>query len=468
MARSSRPSLGCTMNARLRFLHPLLTSGLLLAAPLLPASAQNCANTSVPGLVPLNDLGAGSYQGFQGGLYPGGTNVRPFAHTVGGLAQAVQVVPRDAAGNPSASGRIVFLSIGMSNCTQEFSRFVQLASADPLRRPAVLAVDGAQGGQTAEIIQDPNAAFWTVVEQRLASASVTAQQVQAIWFKEADAGPTSGFPTYANTLKTEFETILGVLHVKFPNARLCYVASRIYAGYATSTLNPEPYAYEQGFSCKWTIEDQIAGLPALNYDPALGAVASPWVDWGTYNWANGLLPRSDGLTWACSDFVSDGTHPATSGREKVAQALLAFVHADPTAAAWYMAQPVPQAYGIGKTTSLGTLPSVGWTGTPSFAANDFAFTYGGAVPLKFGLGFQGGTAAHAPFLSGTATRWVGNPLQRLPVHQLDAAGGTAYPVAITPAMVGTTRFYMGWSRDPAHPDGTGLVSTDGLRVVFSN
>ena len=109
---------------------------------------------------------------------------------------------------------------------------------------------------------------------------------------------------------------------------------------------------------------------------------APWVDWGTYNWADGLSPRSDGLTWECADFVTDGTHPSTSGREKVAQILLAFAHAEPTIAAWYLAAPVPAAYGVGKTTSIATLPVVGWTGTPSLATNDFAFTYTNAVPMK--------------------------------------------------------------------------------------
>src|SRR5262245_41908529 len=93
--------------------------------------AQNCAGTSVPGLVPLNDLGAGSYQGFTGGLYPNGSNVLPPAHLALGQALAAQVQPRDAAGNPSPAGRIVLLSIGMSNTTQEFSTFVPIANADP-------------------------------------------------------------------------------------------------------------------------------------------------------------------------------------------------------------------------------------------------------------------------------------------------------------------------------------------------
>ena len=148
--------------------------------------------------------------------------------------------------------------------------------------------------------------------------------------------------------------------------------------------------------------------------------------------------------------------------------LLAFAHSEPTIAAWYLAAPPPAAYGYGKTTSIATVPTVGWTGTPSFASNDFAFTYTNAVPMKFGLAFHGGGPAFAPYLAGTAKRWVANPLTRLPIHQLDGAGGWSWPIPITAPMVGTTRCYQGLARDPQHPDGTGLVATNGLRVVFSN
>jgi hypothetical protein len=37
---------------------------------------QVCSVTSV-GFTPINVLGAGTFRGFQGGLYPGGSNVRP-------------------------------------------------------------------------------------------------------------------------------------------------------------------------------------------------------------------------------------------------------------------------------------------------------------------------------------------------------------------------------------------------------
>lgn len=427
------------------------------------ARAQNCANTST-GLVPLPVLGAGSYQGFQGGLYPGGSNARPLQHTVDGMAQATAVVPRGASGAPDAAGKIVFLSIGMSNCTQEFSRFLQLANADALKSPRVQCVDGAQGGQTAFAIQDPAAPFWTVVDQRLAAANATREQVQVIWFKEADAGPTSGFPAYAQTLRTEFTAIMQVIHDRFPNARIAYLASRIYAGYATTMLNPEPYAYEQGFACKWLIEDQIAGAAALEFDAARGPVESPWIDWGTYNWADGLAPNPDGLTWACADLQADGTHPSNSGRDKVAQRLLAFVRTDPIAASWYLRQAAPSAYGTGKLTSIGSLPSATWSGTPSLTANDFVFRTTGGIPNAPGMAFFGALPDVVPFVN--ASRYVAAPVTRLPIQLLDAAGAGAFPIAIVPAMVGTTRFYQGYLRNAAHPDGTGAVVTDGLRVVF--
>src|SRR5258705_13779595 len=78
-----------------------LLGGALLAAALCArgAAASDCTRTSV-GLVPLVDLGAGSYRGFPGGLYPGGTNFRPVGHESAGVAIARAIVPLDTPGNP--------------------------------------------------------------------------------------------------------------------------------------------------------------------------------------------------------------------------------------------------------------------------------------------------------------------------------------------------------------------------------
>jgi len=428
------------------------------------SSAQNCSNTST-GNIPLNDLGAGSYQGFQGGLYSAGSNTPPLAHALGGLAQASEVVPRDAAGNPDpVNGRIGFISIGMSNCVQHFNSFLQIAVPDPLRNPRVTMINCAAGGQTASILVNPSAAYWGSVLQKVQQAGLTAAQVQVVWFLEADAHPTAPFPSHALTLQSEFEIIMGIIRDKYPQTRLCYSASRIYGGYSTTSLHPEPWAYEQAFSVKWMIESQIGGNPLLNYDPALGAIEAPWLGWGPYMWADGLVPRSDGLIWLCSDYQPDGTHPSIQGTQKVAQALLQFVQTDDTARTWYLARPTPVGYGTGKTTSIGTLPTAGWSGEADVGTNAFSVTLAGGVPNKAVVGLWSTNPAQLPFFGGTL--WCALPLHRLPPRILDASGATSYAINLTPLMLGTTRCYSFWFRDGAHPDGTGTGLANGLQVRF--
>ncbi|MCI0391728.1 MAG: hypothetical protein MOB07_23540, partial [Acidobacteria bacterium] len=324
-------------------LSALLGATLLIAAPMWRAGAADCAKTSV-GLAPLSDLGTGMYQGYQGGLYPNGSNTRPAAHESAGTAQARAVQPLNANGQLDANGRVVLISIGMSNTTQEFSTFKPMADADPGKNPKLVIVDGAQGGMTASEISNPNSPqgqqFWNVVNQRLVAANVTPAQVQIAWVKEANANPNTAFPAHALALRDQYALIAQILKTRFPNIRLAYYSSRTYGGYASTTLNPEPYAYESGFAVKWLIENQINGSDDLNFDPARGAVRTPWLAWGPYLWADGTRPRSDGLTYVCSDFANDGTHPAPGGaRQKVAQLLLDFFKTDSTARLWFLASP---------------------------------------------------------------------------------------------------------------------------------
>src|SRR6266516_3507733 len=289
----------------------------LLALPGAHAAVlANCSQTSEP-MTPLSDLGKKRYHGYRGGLYANGKNTPTAAYLKKGLAAAKRVHPID--------GHIVLLSIGMSNTTQEFSAFKRLADADPRKASDVTIVDGAQGGQDAEIVKDPNARFWTVVEQRLRAASATAAQVQAVWLKEAIARESSPFPADAKRLKGDLAAIVGVLRARFPNLRLVYVSSRTYGGYASTPLNPEPFAYDSGFAVKWLVADRIAGR-----------LKGPWVAWGPYLWTNGEKGRRDGLVWTCADTRADGTHPSPSGQQKVAQLLLEFFTTDPTARPWFV------------------------------------------------------------------------------------------------------------------------------------
>lgn len=299
------------------------------------------AADSVPDTVkPLTELGTGTYQGYMGGLYPEGSNSPPAAHMQGGLLSVGSIVPLDTLGEfDPLAGSIVLLSIGMSNATQEFSVFKGMADTFAMKNPRLVVVDGAQGGQTASVIADTGANFWRVIDQRLRAAGVTPRQVAAVWLKEANAGPTGGFPQYAQDLERDLATIIRSLPARYPHLKVVYLSSRIYAGYATTTLNPEMYAYESGFSVKWLIEKQIGGDTALAYEGA--SRRAPWLAWGPYLWANGRRPRiADRLIWEPGDFTSDGTHPASSGRMKVARMLLDFMSADPTARLWFL-RPLP-------------------------------------------------------------------------------------------------------------------------------
>lgn len=302
--------------------------------------AQRGANVPAPrgetGMVPITDL-TETYKDQDGGLYGEGRNEPPSMHAQAAKTETERIQPLDGVGKPSLDGKIVLLSIGMSNTTQEFSKFVQMANADADRAPNVVLVDGAQGGQTAERIADEGAQFWTIIDQRLKAAGVTPQQVQVIWFKEANAGPSAGFPAEMQKLKTSVATDLQVAKKRFPNTRIAYLSSRIYAGYAASPLNPEPYAYESAFAVRWVIQDQMKGSANLNYNPDRGEVKAPLLLWGPYLWADGVKGRKAGdLVWTREDFAGDGTHPSESGRKKVAEQLLKFFKNDSNTRTWFM------------------------------------------------------------------------------------------------------------------------------------
>lgn len=293
------------------------------------------------GLVPLTELVDRRYKGHEGGLYPGARNEPPSSHLQAGVERARQVVPRDSRGNPAPDGKIVLVSIGMSNTSQEFQIFQEMAAAEADRHPALVVVDGAQGGQAADATADPEAEYWRVLEERLGAAGVTVQQVQAAWLKQAIRMPTRSFPAEARTLQQYLVSTLNNLNERFPNLKLVYLSSRIYGGFAETILNPEPHAYESAFAVKWVIQEQLEGKPQLNYDPGKGPVRSPWLAWGPYLWADGLEGRADGLVYTREDLAADGTHPSTSGRTKVAEQLLAFLKRDLTARQWFLEPDKP-------------------------------------------------------------------------------------------------------------------------------
>jgi hypothetical protein len=278
-------------------------------------------------VTPLTDFGSADYLGFTGGLYPGGKNAPPAAYVQSGvaLARAVQSLGED--GKPSDSGKIVMISIGMSNTSREFTEFIRLAETEGRKNPNLLMIDAARDGAAATDIALPFGDYWKHVDSRLRGHEISAAQVQVVWLKGALAYERHGFPEKARLLQRALRSILEILKTKFSQLKLVYVSSRIYGGYSESDLSPEPTAYESGFAVKWLIEECI-NHPAAEW--------RPWVLWGPYLWADGLAPRGDGLIWERSDFERDGVHPSAQGILKVAKMLLEFFQKDLTARIWFL------------------------------------------------------------------------------------------------------------------------------------
>lgn len=317
--------------------------------------AADCDQTSV-NRTPINDLGSGLYLNqFQGGLYPNGSNQPPPAHGATGVARAQNIIPLDTEGQPSSEGKYVLLSIGMSNTTQEFCSqssalpcdpwtFMGQAAVNPdVNNESLMIVNGAMGGQASATWDSPDDFNYDRIrDTRLAPLGLTEAQVQAVWVKVANPGPTISLPndnSDAYMLLEQMGNIARALKVRYPNVQIVFLSSRIYAGYASTGLNPEPFAYESAFAVKWLIEAQINQMAGGDMDPRAGDLnynaVAPWLVWGSYLWADGLNPRSDGLIWQCSNLQSDGTHPSMSGEHKVGTLLLGFMLNSPFAAPWF-------------------------------------------------------------------------------------------------------------------------------------
>lgn len=303
-----------------------------------PGNAGNQNGNATPrektGLVPLPEL-TEKYKEEDGGLYGGGKNEPPPEHLASVMKALAKVQPLDEKGQPSANGRIVFLGVGMSNTTQEFSKFKPIADADPAKSPKLTIVDGAQGGKAAKQWADEG--VYKVVGDRLKAAKVTPEQVQVAWVKQANMGPRGELKEHGKQLQVDMIVLLKLLKKHYPNLQVAYLSSRTYGGYAKTPLNPEPYAYEGAFAMRWVIQDQINKSAELNADESRGAVVAPWLLWGPYLWADGTTPRkADGFKWESSDFGGDGTHPSDAGRQKVADLLLKFLKSDETAKKWFL------------------------------------------------------------------------------------------------------------------------------------
>lgn len=285
------------------------------------AGGADCSHTHT-GWTPLPDLGVGTYLGQQGGLYAGGSNAMPASHAL-------------AAPSISPVGNVIGMaSLGMSNCNFECVNLEALFNQNKDKiNPLFKFGNGAVPGSAADHWINPTNPCWGGFASALHAAGIGPGQLQVVLFKMASAirSPQGGpfpyvppgmpFPQRVTHEQQRFRQIVDLLLSKYPSVKRVYCYSRIYGGYGT--LSPEPWAYENSFSLKWMIEDSInnPGKP-------------PWLAWAGCLWADGVRQRQDGLSYACSDFGPDGTHPADGAKGKVAGRLLSFFLFDATCKGW--------------------------------------------------------------------------------------------------------------------------------------
>jgi hypothetical protein len=306
------------------------------------------------GLVPLNDLGPAPYlYGYFGGLYEDGSNVIPADHLEAGLQRAALITPRDADGRPSPSGKVLFLSVGFGETARISDVFLNIAANDPrVDHQSLVFVNGAREGYDSDLWIPPmsESSLTRIRASLLSPAGVTEKQVQVAWVQMTTNFPARALPPQdadAYRLKGAIAAALRALKSRYPNLRIAYLSSRVYGGYATTAWNPEPFAYESALSNRWVILGQITLMRTGSlWDTRIGPVdyakeQVPWVAWGPYFWANGTLPRADGLTWQREDFEADGERLSPAGAGKAATLLMQFLLSEPTAS-WFRAGGAPE------------------------------------------------------------------------------------------------------------------------------
>lgn len=321
--------------------------------PVIVACFFALASTSLfaADLIPLNDLGPRPYRlGYIGGLYENGSNVIPADHLRAGIELANEVQPLDANGQPSPSGKIVMLAFGTGDTDRvicafpnndcEAGSFMSMVRDSPRVNPALVVVNAA-----THDVNDPTTYFESVEDRVLLPAGVTAQQVQVGWMQMSFMHPKIDITCACSdtyTIKALISDSLHAMAAHFPNMRILYLSSRPFGGYSADAWNAEPFAYDSALVTRTAITEQIAQARtgANGGDGRIGNInyvkhQSPWIAWGPYLWANGMTPRSDGLTWQPEDY--DGEFLSEKGAHKTATLLFDFLSSDPAARLWFLA-----------------------------------------------------------------------------------------------------------------------------------
>lgn len=268
------------------------------------------------------------------GLYENFSNEPPIDHLLAGYVALSNATPID--------GIAAMLCTGMSNARQAFGesgrtphRFAYRAENYPGVLPTFRAPGGCQDARTTPDWAEVNHPAWNQAKNiilnnppQVGLPGVRADQVRVAYHKMAIPSPASqGYAPGEQHIQALAEFAADVarnMRVHFPNVEIIWFTARGYGGFDQFGLSPEPYAYESSLATKRLIQAQIDQRRTGIVDPAFGDLLTnvPWIGWGPYFWAS-TTPRSDGLFYVQSDFMSDGVHPASgAGETKMANQIV--------------------------------------------------------------------------------------------------------------------------------------------------
>ena len=377
------------IGSKLPFLFLILTAVLILSQPAL------AIDYTTP--IPLPELGADTYLGEQGGLYPGGLNVPPPAYA-GQLEAGSCYDP--------GSGKAVVIVMGMSMAQNSMDGWREF-----LNRPEInddlIVVDATVGSnqQRFEQVSYWDLTYWNTVLQRLSAAGVTADQVRCVVYHNSWSGPTGGFPDYPQMLKDSFATTMGIIQDRLVNVELIIVNSRHYGGWNPQSKQPEPYAFWDSFAVKWLIADRIA------CEVDCGALYV----WNAYQW-NFWAPSTgipNGTIWPQSHFIEDGLHLSEAGKAETGLLWHEYFSTQSWSIPWYLdAPPTPTATPAASSTPTATAVS---TSTPTPSSTGPALTptstsSPSATPTATNTAVPEVTPTSTPFQTATATNSTVTPL----------------------------------------------------------
>ena len=285
-----------------RTITPIFLTLLFATAVLL--TSRPAAAVDYTTAVPLDVLCGDTYYGQVGCLYPN-SNTPPTAYAA----------ELDAVSSALANdSQVVVLTLGMSmqqNATNGFLTAGYASGTTPAGtavNPNFLMLNGAIGSKQQNWA-DPNNTVWDRGTQVLASAGLNAAVVDVVFYHNGWAGPSSEpFPQHAQTMLASLETTMSIIRDKYPNAQMILVTNRHYA-LSPDSKHPEPYAYEEGFSWKWLVENRINCT--VDCGPVIAWLVNQWVpEWVNFPWyyiddGLHLSPGPGGGQWASAELWYD-------------------------------------------------------------------------------------------------------------------------------------------------------------------